>query len=69
MDLAAYAWLLGTIAFVLGAAIGSFLNVCIYRLPLGLSVNDPKRSFCPACKHQIPWHQNLPLISWLHLRG
>jgi leader peptidase (prepilin peptidase) / N-methyltransferase len=38
-------------------------------LPLGLSVNDPKRSFCPSCKKQIPWHQNLPLISWLALRG
>ena len=57
------------IAFVLGAAIGSFLNVCIYRLPLDLSVNEPKRSFCPSCKSPIPWHQNIPLLSWLFLRG
>ena len=57
------------IAFVLGAAIGSFLNVCIYRLPLDLSVNQPKRSFCPSCKNPIPWHQNIPLLSWLFLRG
>ena len=41
----------------------------IYRLPRGLSVNEPRRSFCPSCKTPIPWHQNLPLLSWLWLRG
>ena len=56
-------------AFVLGAVVGSFLNVVIYRLPAGMSVNEPKRSFCPHCKNQIPWQQNMPLFSWLLLRG
>ncbi|MEM0969267.1 MAG: prepilin peptidase [Verrucomicrobiota bacterium] len=59
------------IAFVasLGACAGSFLNVVIYRLPLNLSVNEPKRSFCFSCNQPIPWFRNLPIISWLILRG
>lgn len=56
-------------ALLIGACIGSFLNVVIYRLPLGLSVNNPKRSFCPKCKADIPMRLNIPLVSWLALRG
>lgn len=61
--------LLQILVFMMGAGIGSFLNVVIYRLPLGISVNNPRRSFCPSCKKQIPWHRNIPLLSWLLLRG
>ena len=56
-------------AFFIGSCIGSFLNVVIYRVPLGMSVNDPKRSFCPRCKKAIPMWLNLPMVSWLWLRG
>src|SRR4051812_21233474 len=54
--------------FGLGCNIGSFLNVCIHRLPLGQSVVSPP-SHCPHCKYSIPWYLNIPLVTWLYLRG
>ncbi len=56
------------VAFVLGSMVGSFLNVCIHRLPLGESVVSPP-SHCPHCKYCIPWYLNVPLVTWLYLRG
>lgn len=55
-------------AFLFGAAIGSFLNVVIYRVPAGLSVVHPP-SRCPTCENQIAWYDNIPILSWLILRG
>ena len=55
-------------AFLFGAVIGSFLNVCIARWPREMSVMRP-RSKCPRCGHQLAWFENIPLVSWLALRA
>ncbi|MCZ6478478.1 MAG: prepilin peptidase [Gemmatimonadetes bacterium] len=55
-------------AGLLGAAIGSFMNVCVHRLPHGESVVRP-RSHCPSCGTDIPARDNIPILSWLLLRG
>lgn len=60
--------LLLSCAFIYGLAFGSFLNVCIYRLPRGLSVVRPA-SACPACRIPIKFYDNIPVLSWLLLRG
>ncbi len=55
--------------FVFGACVGSFLNVVIYRLPRGGSIFFPARSFCPSCGRTIRASDNIPLLSWLLLKG
>jgi leader peptidase (prepilin peptidase)/N-methyltransferase len=54
--------------FTVGCCIGSFLNVCIHRLPLGQSIVSPP-SHCPHCQYAIPGYLNIPLLTWLMLRG
>jgi leader peptidase (prepilin peptidase)/N-methyltransferase len=54
--------------FVFGSIVGSFLNVCIYRMPRGESVVSPP-SHCPHCGYAIPWYLNIPLVTWVMLRG
>ena len=54
--------------FFLGLAVGSFLNVCIFRMPRGRSVVHPP-SACPKCKTRIQWYDNIPVMSWILLRG
>ena len=55
-------------AFILGCIWGSFSNVCIYRLPNDQSVIKG-RSFCPSCKNQIKWYDNIPFLSFIFLKG
>lgn len=57
-----------SVSCLLGAVVGSFLNVCIYRIPAGESIISPP-STCPYCGHRIRWHQNIPVISYIMLRG
>ncbi|HZM04561.1 MAG TPA: prepilin peptidase [Candidatus Saccharimonadales bacterium] len=54
--------------FVFGCVVGSFLNVCIYRMPRNESIVHPP-SHCPHCGYAIPWYLNIPLVTWLWLRG
>ncbi|MBI5699784.1 prepilin peptidase [Candidatus Saganbacteria bacterium] len=60
--------LVNIFVFVFGAIIGSFLNVCIYRLPRNQSIIFPA-SHCPNCDHPIAWYDNIPILSYLLLRG
>ena len=55
--------------FTIGLIFGSFLNMLIYRLPLGISLTNPKRSTCTTCEHSIKWYENIPLLSYIFLKG
>lgn len=72
------------LCFTFGAIIGSFLGVCVYRIPMGkyepvredlplcaapVSLISPRRSFCPRCMHQLQWYHTVPVLSWIALRG
>src|SRR5580692_8670269 len=61
-------WFWAVCFFAFGCIVGSFLNVCIHRMPRGLSIVSPP-SHCPHCKYSIPWYLNVPLLTWLVLRG
>ncbi len=55
--------------FVFGLVCGSFLNAVVHRLPRGIGLAHPKRSFCPQCGRSLPWYENIPVASWVWLRG
>lgn len=57
----------GVFVWLVGLAVGSFLNVVAHRLPRGGSIGRPRRSYCPACEAPIAWYDNLPVLSWLLL--
>jgi len=57
------------LVFMFGMCIGSFLNVCIYRLPSSMSIINPSRSFCPQCNSAIQFYDNIPVFSYLWLKG
>jgi leader peptidase (prepilin peptidase)/N-methyltransferase len=63
-------WFVDGAMFVFGAVVGSFLNVCIYRMPReDMSIKRPRRSVCFSCGGQIHWYDNLPIVSYIVLRG
>ena len=61
-------WLIVFWLFAVGGVVGSFLNVVVYRLPLGISLVYPP-SRCPKCENLIRWYDNIPIFGWIMLRG
>lgn len=64
LTLVAIVWL-----FLFGLVVGSFLNVCIWRIPRGWTIGRPRRSVCPRCGASLRWYDNVPLLSFVVLRG
>ncbi len=64
-----YRLILDIFSIIIGLIFGSFYNVLIYRLPRKISIINPQRSFCPVCKHRLAWKDNVPVLSYLLLRG
>ena len=62
-------WPAYAVVAVFGLVCGSFLNAVIHRLPRGIGLGQPRRSFCPQCGRSLPWYENIPVFSWLFLRG
>ncbi|MDP6524115.1 MAG: prepilin peptidase [Kiritimatiellia bacterium] len=67
-DFPMWHFMFSALALTWGTCIGSFLNACIYRIPNELSVVHP-RSFCPICRMKVAWYDNIPVFSWMNLRG
>lgn len=61
-------WICLLYVMAFGACVGSFLNVVVYRLPLGKSIVSPP-SACPKCNHGLAWYDNIPILGWLLLKG
>ncbi len=57
------------VIFVIGLIFGSFLNMLIHRIPSGISLFNPRGSTCTYCKHRIKWYENIPVISYLLIKG
>src|SRR5688572_20734470 len=69
MNFSSHDWAPVGLLTLLGFFFGSFANVCIYRWPRNLSINKPARSFCPRCRHPIAWFDNIPVLSFVFLKG
>ena len=61
-------WIMAPVSFIFGSIVGSFLNVCIYRLPRGESIISPS-SHCPSCQKALLWRDNIPFLSYILLKG